>query len=204
MSDWSDSGSDPRTNNPGAPGDTGGFDDPTPTSLTYFTFDGFNNFSNPFDVAKRYESQSAVFSNRLLSQEIPRLAADPIFSGTALPGARILVTLYNSDGEQLVSASVFADMGGNWMMQLQGLSRGEEVRVEFEEMSGAAETFANSRASFADMELPHGQAHYRSLQHWSSYDQRYDFNAVYRGSARESLAGEHRHANRPIGFGAAQ
>ncbi|WP_197455228.1 DUF4347 domain-containing protein [Stieleria neptunia] len=201
VTDWSDSGTDPATNNPGAPGDTGGFDDPTPTSLTYFTYDGFNNFSNPFDVARQYESDSTAFPTRLLSQEIPRLAANPIFSGTALPGARVIATLYNSDGEQLVRASVFADMGGNWMMQFQGLDQEEEVRVEFEEISTAAETFTTAGDSFGAPGLPHGQTHYHSLQHWSAYDDRYDFNAVYRGSARQSLSNEHRQANRPIGFG---
>nr|WP_161501197.1 isopeptide-forming domain-containing fimbrial protein [Rhodopirellula sp. SM50] len=201
VTDWSDSGTDPATNNPDAPGDTGGFNDPTPTSLTYFTFDGFNNFSTPFDVARQYESESTVIPNRLLSQQIPRLVADPIFSGTARPGARILATLYDSDGYQIVSASVFADMGGNWMMQFQGLDQEEEVRVEFEEISTAAETFASTGDSFDALGLPHGKTHYHSLQPWTAYDDRYEFNAVYRGSARQSLASEHRHANRPIEFG---
>ncbi|MCS7467528.1 isopeptide-forming domain-containing fimbrial protein [Stieleria sp. ICT_E10.1] len=201
VTDWSDSGADPGSNNPNAPGDTGGFDDPTPTSLTYFTFDGFNSFSNPFDVARQYESEFTVIPNRLLSQQIPRLVADPIFSGTARPGARIQATLYDSDGYQIVSASVFADMGGNWMMQFQGLDQEEEVRVEFEEISTAAETFASTGDSFDALGLPHGQTHYHSLQPWTAYDDRYEFNAVYCGSARQSLAKGHRHANRPIGFG---
>ncbi|QDV81992.1 hypothetical protein TBK1r_09170 [Stieleria magnilauensis] len=204
VTDWSDSGSDPGSHNPNAPGDTGGFNDPTPTSLTYFTFDGFNNFSNPFDVARRYESESSVFTNRLLSQVVPDLATDPIFSGTARPGARIIATLYGSDGDRIDSASVTADMGGNWMIQFWGVHRGEEVRAEFEEIGCAVEMFSAAGDGISSRPMSPGETHYQSLHPWSAYDDRYEFNAVYRGSAQESLANEHRRANRPIGFGSGQ
>lgn len=45
ISDLSDSGFNASSTNPGAPGDTGTFDDPTTQTLTFFTFDAYNDFS---------------------------------------------------------------------------------------------------------------------------------------------------------------
>ncbi len=198
--DLSDSGIHPGTTNASAPGDTGGSDDPTPTPITFFTFDQLNNFSDPFDVVRR-DSELTGSGNRLLSFEIPSLAPDPMFSGAARPGTKIVARVYDSDGFQIASESVFADVGGNWMMQIHEMERQDYVRVEFEEVSGNLNAFAPGGDTYGYLGADQEDNLYTALEPWAAYEHQYDYNAVYRGSARAALARAHQQASRPIGFG---
>ncbi|MEL6108930.1 MAG: hypothetical protein AAFU85_23220, partial [Planctomycetota bacterium] len=198
VTDLSDSGVDTGSTNPGAPGDTGGFDDPTSTPITFFTFDRFNDFSRPFGPDSDPIQKP---SSRFLSQQIPSLAPNPIFSGAARPGTKIIARVFDSDGFQIGREEVYADVGGNWMMQVHNLERVDYVRVDFEEVAGNASAFAPTGDIFGYLGDDQHRNLYTALEPWAGYDHEFDFTAVYRDSASRSLHRMHVEANRPIGFG---
>ena len=120
-----------------------GIDDPTLTPIRFFTFDSLNNFSQPFGEIERPAGQTG---GRLLTKEISALAAEPLFSGTARPGTKVIGRVYDANGFQIGQAEVFADVGGNWMMQVHNLDNTGYARVEFVEMPGIGNVFSpNSR-----------------------------------------------------------
>jgi hypothetical protein len=45
----------------------------------------------------------------------PLLPLMPIYSGSADPGATLVISLYNARGEQIGVQTVIADAGGNWL-----------------------------------------------------------------------------------------
>ncbi|QDT13085.1 DUF4347 domain-containing protein [Planctomycetes bacterium K23_9] len=199
VTDNSDSGSDPHSSNPGQPGDTGTWGDPTLTPIKFFTFDGFNNFSKPFG-----HPDSERPGSRLLTKEIWQLAVDPMFSGSARPGTKIVGRLYDQDGFQIGQEEVFADVGGNWMMQVHELDKSRNTgyaRVEFEEIGGIGQQFAPSGDAFGYLGQDKMDNDYAALEPWTPYEEHYDFIAIYRGSASVKLATMHRKNNQSIGFG---
>jgi len=196
--DASDSGSDPNGNNPGQPGDTGGYDDASLMPIIFFTFDSLNNFSEPFGVIEQPVGQP---SGRLLTQEIPTLAPEPLFSGTARPGTKVIGRIFDANGFQIGQAEVFADVGGNWIMQVHNLDYSGYARVEFVEIPGIGSLFSPKSDLFGYRGGMHSDEHYSALGPWTSYEHQYDFVAIYRGSASQSLATMHRGNNDPLGFG---
>ena len=100
ITDLSDSGADATGRNPGAPGDTGTWNDPTPQSLTFFTFDAFNDFSqgkkglqqdDKRDSSDPYDESAGAGvyhdpGRYILTHKISQLAPEPIFSGSATSG----------------------------------------------------------------------------------------------------------------------
>ena len=199
VTDDSDSGNDPNADNPGQPGDTGGWDDPTLTSIQFFSFDGFNNLSDPFGQVDDERP-----GGRYLTQEIHSLAPDPMFSGSARPGTKIVGRLYDQNGFQIGYEEVFADVGGNWMMQVHELdqSRGTGyARVEFVEVAGIGQAFTPNGDPFGYLGQDKMDNDYAALEPWTPYDEHYDFIAIYRGGAKVSLAMLHKKANQSIGFG---
>ena len=197
--DDSDSGNDPHGPNPTAPGDMDGFDDPTSTDVTFFTFDNYNNFAIGFN--DRTDSETGVPANRLLTKEISTLAPEPIFSGSARPGTQIVGKIYNTAGVLIGEEMSFADVGGNWMMQFHDVASLDHARVQFVEQAGIGSTFAPNGDAYGYLGLDAENNDYASLEPWTPYGQVFDLNAVYRGSARNSLTRMHQVNNSPIGFG---
>ena len=198
VTDLSDSGIDPSTSNVGSPGDTGGYDDPTPTPITFFTFDGFNDFRQPFGESSQEQHGP---SNRILSLEIGSLAPDPIFSGAARPGTKIIGRVFDSDGFEIGREVAFADVGGNWMMQVHRLRNQDYVRVVFEEVAGSIDGFAPMGDGYGYLGSDQHRNQYTALEPWAGYQHEYDFTAIYRGSTRQALSHLHLENNRSIGFG---
>jgi len=102
--------------------DVNAFEDPTPSNnkssvgailspaLT-FGFDAFNNFSvgnQPRPAVVYYAGSPDVFRPAILP-----LA--PIYSGEADPGSTLVISLYDSQGNDIGSQTVVVDSGGNWM-----------------------------------------------------------------------------------------
>lgn len=200
--DDSDSGSDPNGSNPSAPGDMAGFDDPTSTDVTFFTFDNYNNFAIGFaDRGGDTGNDAGMHSKRLLTQEISTLAPEPIFSGSARPGTQIVGKIYNSSGVLIGEEMSFADVGGNWMMQFHDIASLDHARVQFVEQAGIGNPFAPNGDAYGYLGLDGQNNNYASLEPWTPYGESFDFNAVYRGSARSSLMRMHQVNNSPLGFG---
>ncbi len=154
-----------------------------------FTYDSFNNFS------KGHEP------DRVVRQEIAPLAPEPIFSGSARPGTQIIGRMYSASGALLGEATSIADVGGNWMMQFRGLGSLDYVRVELQEIAGTNGMFTPNGDIYGYLGQDARDNEYSSLEPWTSYDELYDFTAVYRGSAAQSLSRMHQLNQSPIGFG---
>jgi len=200
--DHSDSGSNPNTNNPTAPGDTGGLDDPTPQDLTFYTFDSFNDHSSESKgLWEEHERADQPQADRILTKEISNLAPEPIFSGSARPGTQVVGRAYNSVGVLIGEAISFADVGGNWMMQFHELASQDHARFEFVELAGIGSTFAPRSDVYGYLGTDARDNDYAALEPWTPYGESYEFSAVYRQTAGQSLALLHRMHQRPIGLG---
>ena len=212
VSDLSDSGPAATGSNPGAPGDTGSWNDPTPQPLTFFTFDAFNDFSgerksqtladkrdpsNPFDTSMQAES----YEHRRLTTEISSLAPEPIFSGAARPGTQVIGRVFDSSGQTIGEQVALADVGGNWMLQFHQLRSLDHARFEFVEVAGNWQTFDTRGDIFGYLGADRVNNDYASLEPWTPYSQAYEFTANYRPSVQQSLIEQHRIHTRPLGLG---
>ena len=224
ITDWSDAGGNANTTNANHAGDAGTFDDPTPQTLTFFTFDAFNDFSagkksffqQPTDGAFPRTDPADVFesvfdneddfirrtgSRRLLTQNIQSLAPEPIFSGTARPGTHIVGRLYDSVGRLVGEARAIADVGGNWMMPVHGLDALTNVRVEFHEVAGQSEPFTAGGDPHGYRGVDQDEADYATLQPFTPYGPSPQFSATHRAGPRHHLDASVRTQTRPLGFG---
>lgn len=212
VTDDSDSGTDATGSNPGAPGNAGSWDDPTPQKLTFFTFDSYNDFSqgrksqqlfenrdpsDPFDGA----IQRIDRAHRILPHEIQRLAPEPIFSGSARPGTQVIGRVFDSAGRLIGEELSFADVGGNWMMQFRSLQSPDHGRFEFVEIAGNSNTFDSRGDVYGYLGSDSLNNDYASLEPWTSYDRSYEFAANYRPTVPQSLMQKHQQNTKPIGFG---
>jgi len=195
--DLSDDGSNPNTTN-GA----GGASDPTPFSLTFFSFDSFNDLSNGNkNLWGRDTDNPSGYTNRLLSQMISSLAPEPVFSGSARPGTQITGRIYDSNGILVGEAMSVADVGGNWMMQFHEMASLDHARFEFEEVAGSAGTFAPGGDIYGYLGDDSENNNYGALEPYTSYDAQFEFTAIYRGAANSWLSRAHRVNSNPVGFG---
>jgi uncharacterized repeat protein (TIGR01451 family) len=85
---------------------------PPPTGPTFF-WDGFNNFANPF--GRHNESPFPIIPSDNDIYRAPLLPLQPIYSGEADPGSTLVLTMYNTRGENIGSQTVVVDSGGNWL-----------------------------------------------------------------------------------------
>ena len=215
INDLSDSGALATGSNPGAPGDSGSWDDPTPQPLTFFTFDAYNDFSQGLkglEQSERYDSSNPT-SNRsgvnpddyreraMLTQQISRLAPEPIFSGSARPGTQIFGRVYDSAGRLIGEELAMADVGGNWMMQFHHLGGQDHARIEFTELPGTSGAFNERGDVYGYLGMDNLDNDYASLEPWTFYDQSHEFTAIYRPTVQQSLLGEHQKSTRPLGLG---
>lgn len=195
--DRSDSGDDPNGTNPGAPGDTGGTADATSTSLQFYSYDSFNNFSAGFGQA----GSNAGTEHVILSRQISTLAPEPSFSGSARPGTRIIGRIYNSAGNLVAEEMSLADMGGNWMMVMHSASGTDHHRIEFVEVVGQGDTFGSYGDIYGYLGLDSHFNRYAALEPITAYGERYSLGSVYRNSPERSMEDAHRTNNDPLGFG---
>ncbi|TWU31969.1 SdrD B-like domain-containing protein [Novipirellula artificiosorum] len=215
ISDLSDSGADATGHNPGAPGNTGHSDDPTPQPLTFFTFDAYNDFSqgkkgleqstkrdasDPFDDGLSVNPDQ-YGSRGMLTQQITRLAPEPIFSGSARPGTQVIGRVFDSAGRLVGEELSLADVGGNWMMQFHQLSSQDHARIEFVELPGTSDAFSTRGDIYGYLGMDSLNNDYASLEPWTFYDQSHEFTAIYRPTVQQSLLGEHQRSTRPLGLG---
>ena len=158
---------------------------------TEFTWDSFNDFSKGFDKA---EIDAGQFNNRMLSQEIFSLAAEPIFSGYARPGTEIIGRIYDESGTLIGESKSVSDPGGNWMMQFQGIDTHRFHRIEVEQVSGASDMYGYLGLDPAD-------STYQTMQPLTAYGEKLSINSVFRNRSGESLKTLHEENNAPSGFG---
>ncbi|KAA1257571.1 Serine-aspartate repeat-containing protein D precursor [Rubripirellula obstinata] len=215
ITDLSDSGAVATGSNPGAPGNTGSWDDPTPQPLTFFTFDAFNDFSQGQkgllqserrDSSDPFDDRVGVNPDwhrggRILTHQITSLAPEPIFSGSARPGTQIFGRVFDSAGRLIGEELSMADVGGNWMMQFHQLGSQDHARFEFVELPGTSEAFNTRGDIYGYMGMDNLDNDYASLEPWTFYDQSHEFTALYRPTVQQSLLGEHQKATRPLGLG---
>lgn len=196
--DISDSGGDPNGTNPGAPGDTGGTSDVTSTSLQFYSYDSFNNFSQGFNDSGQ---NSWGAEHQILSKQISSLAPEPAFSGSARPGTRIIGRIYNSAGHVIAEEMSLADMGGNWMMVMHNVASGDHHRVEFVELVGQGDAFGAFGDIYGYLGIDGHHNNYGAMEPITSFTEKFTVGSVYRKSPHQSVHDDHRMNHNPLGFG---
>lgn len=197
-SDTSDSGSNPNGTNPGAPGDTGGTSDATSTSLQFYSYDSFNNFSRGFTQSGQNASST---EHQILSKQITTLAPEPSFSGSARPGTRIIGRIYNSSGHVIAEQMSMADMGGNWMMVMHNVASGDHNRIEFVEVVGQGDDFGSYGDIYGDLGIDGHSNNYGAMEPITSFGERFTVGSVYKNAPHQALGDDHRTNTNPLGFG---
>lgn len=200
--DLSDSGTDPNGSNPGAPGDTGGTDDSTSTDVRFYTFDRFNEFSRGHgDTSPRIDGPVPMIEREILTKQINTLAPEPIFSGSARPGTRIVGRIFNSAGNLVGETMSFADTGGNWMMQFHDVNGLDFHRIEFVEVVGQSDPFGAHGDIYGYLGTDAHNNDYAAMEPITAFAERYSLGSVYRGSVAQSLQAAHRQNSNSLGFG---
>ena len=198
VSDLSDSGTDPHSNNPGEPGDTGGWDDSTTFNPQLFAFDATTN------EATRETNESAQsrvdfrpVTQRTMTQKIFTLAREPIFSGYARPGTQIIGKIYDQYGNLIGESHSYADPGGNWMMQVHDLRAREFYRIEFQHQSaGALDVYG-----YFGLDPANNTYQTMEMKAWSRYDEPLSVEGAIQRTADKQIKGHHQANTRPLGFG---
>lgn len=129
-----------------------------------------------------------------LSREIFSLAPEPIFSGYARPGARIVGKIYDEHGTLVGQAFATADPGGNWMMQFPGVPRHEHYRVDFDFVVESADMYGYLGLNTSDDT-------YQAMQPWTEWDEALSVSRVMRTTPELSIERIHRENLRPLGIG---
>lgn len=205
--DQSDSGNDPNGSNPDAPGDTGGTDDATTTTVDYYVYDSFNEFSRGH--GELGESQSATSVGRvvpmverqILTKQINTLAPEPIFSGSARPGTRIVGRIYDSAGHVMGETMSFADTGGNWMMRFHGVDGLDFHRIEFVEVVGQGDPFGAYGDIYGYLGSDMHANDYAAMEPVTAFAERFTLGTVSRRSTQQSLKAAEQANTNPLGFG---
>ncbi|MFO0871044.1 MAG: cadherin-like domain-containing protein [Pirellulales bacterium] len=158
-----------------------------------FAFDSFNNFSLRYGPIL---DAPWIVPQPMLSRQIFTLAPEPIFSGYARPGARIVGRIYDETGALQGEAFASADPGGNWMMHFSGLRRCAEYRVEF--------TFAlESNDLYGYLGLNPSDDSYQAMQPLTAWDEALGVNGAMRGVPSRVLQRMTREDAQPLGIGTA-
>jgi|GEM_PF-850846 len=87
---------------------------PPPTDMFQYFYDGFNVWHNKEAVPDRIPAFFVPVSSPDIFRG-PILPLAPIYSGEADPGATLVLTMYNANGEEIGMQTVVVDAGGNWM-----------------------------------------------------------------------------------------
>ena len=86
-------------------------------------------------------------------------------------------------------------------MQFHELRETDHARIEFREIAGMSGSFAPAGDIYGYLGADSETNDYAALEPWTQYEEAYDFSAIYRGTATNSLIQMHRFNQTPIGFG---
>jgi VCBS repeat-containing protein len=156
-----------------------------------YSWDSFHDFSKDF---ASIDSDLAAMNNRILSQEIFSLAAEPIFSGYARPGTEVSGRIYDEAGRLIGEGRATSDPGGNWMMQFQGVAKFQHFRIEFDYVRQSTDIYGYFGVNPSDNS-------YQAMQPLTGWDEALSANSAMRGGPHNSLMAMHQQHNNPIGFG---
>ena len=99
--------------------------------LTQFAFNTFNDLSPGETIECDDVCQPSCCRHDSLTEKIFTLVAQPIFRGSACPGAVVTGRIYDQSGALVGEASVNSDQKGRWMLQIDDVRDQEFYRVEF-------------------------------------------------------------------------
>ena len=99
--------------------------------VTQFTFDTFNDVLPEEKATGDDVSQPSCCRHDSLTEKIFTLVAQPIFRGSACPGAVVAGRIYDQSGALVGEASANSDQTGSWELQIDDVRDQEFYRVEF-------------------------------------------------------------------------
>jgi hypothetical protein len=89
-------------------------------------------------AATRFDNSGS--ETGILALKVFSVVADPLFAGTAAPGAELVGRIYNQCGALAGESMLTADVDGRWQMCFAGTQALEFYRVEFELVAGQGST----------------------------------------------------------------
>jgi len=77
-----------------------------------------------------------------LASKVFSVVADPLFAGTAAPGAVVVGRIYNQCGALAGESMLTTDVDGRWEMSFAGTKALEFYRIEFEQVATGGGAYA--------------------------------------------------------------
>ena len=99
--------------------------------LTQFAFDTFDDLSAEETDQNSDVCQPSCCRHDSITEKIFTLTAEPIFGGSACPGALVAGRIYDQSGSLVGQASVNSDQKGKWKLQIDEVRDQEFYRIEF-------------------------------------------------------------------------
>ena len=99
--------------------------------LTQFAFDTFDNLSVDETIANDETCQPSCCRHDSLTEKIFTSVSEPIFRGSACPGALVAGRIYDQLGSLVGETSTSSDQKGRWSLQIDDVRDQEFYRVEF-------------------------------------------------------------------------
>ena len=99
--------------------------------LNQFAFDTFTDLSPDETTTCDDVCQPSCCRHDSLTEKIFTLVAEPIFRGSACPGAVVAGRIYDQSGALAGEVSVNSDEQGRWILKIDGVRDQEFYRVEF-------------------------------------------------------------------------
>ena len=167
----------------------------------FFSFDSHNDLSEHNEDRSLWTEGADEFRREvILSKQIPLLAPEPIFSGSARPGTQIIGRIIDGNGRVVAESMSFADPGGNWMMQFHNTSTNQNYRIEFSEVVGMGDPLQAYGDIYGYRGFERENNDYAALQPWTRFGEPYSVGKVLRESAPEAIERMHRQNADPLGL----
>ena len=99
-----------------------------------FAFDSFNDFSDEEKSGQSFDIVGNRIFHRevLLSEQVERLAPEPILAGYARPGSVLIGRIYDASGSIVGETNLTVGPSGNWTMHFFGTQQSNHTRVVIE------------------------------------------------------------------------
>ncbi|QDT11198.1 Ig-like domain-containing protein [Planctomycetes bacterium K23_9] len=118
------------------------------TDTFEFAFDSFNDFS---DEGKELRYGDYIHHRDVvLSEQIDRLAPEPILAGYAAPGSVLIGRIYDSSGSIIGETNLTVGPSGNWTMHFFGTKTTTHARVVIEHVATENVALGNTALKLTD------------------------------------------------------
>ncbi|MGB7346668.1 MAG: putative Ig domain-containing protein [Pirellulaceae bacterium] len=160
-----------------------------------FVFDSFNDFSGGQKDGNGYGSFTDHIHHRdvVLSEQIERLAPEPILAGYAAPGSVLIGRIYDANGSIIGETNLTVGPSGNWTMHFFGTQSSSHSRVVIEHIATENVALGNTALKLTDDT-------YRAMQLDAASKPSATAGSILDGAASKTLERQGRQNLNPLGL----